>query len=885
MPRLREFASRLRALFTKGHDDAELGEEIQVHLDLLVDEYVRRGLSSADARAAARREFGGIEQIKEVYREQRGLPVLDVIAQDVRYAVRTLRRHRTFTSVAVGTLALGIGVNTALFSIVNAVLLRPLPFPDSQRLVQIAAARTNAGGVSSVASYPDFEDWRAESTAFAGMAAFTARDVALTSGNLAERVAGLQATPDFFEVLNVAPVIGRTFRPEDVDGGGKVVVLSDAVWKRHFAGSTDALGQTVRIEVWPTNDEEAFTVIGVMPPGFSFSVRTPEQIYTPLLRDPNRNHSFLRALGRLGPGVSPAAAQAEMEAIAGRIAERYPASNRNPGAQVIPLLHAQVGNTRTGLLIFLGVVGLVLLIACTNVANLMLARNMSRRHELALRGALGAGRRRLIQQLLTESVVLAVAGGVLGVLLASWTGPLLAATLAQHLEIPRIENARIDVWVLTFTLVVSLATAMLFGSVHAFPAASPDLNESLRDGTRTDRRQRTRTSYSPPVDRDRDRACTRPAGGCRLAAEEPSHAAHDGAGRDGRQRADGQLLAPESGSRQCERAIAILRGCSQRRAKAAGHAVRGAGRRLAVERRVGLAWLSDPRADRFIRPGARGQRQHRERRVFRTIGTPVRAGREFTTEDSAGTPGVIVINETAARRFWPGEDPLGKQITLSEDAVAGTLTVVGVAGDVRQMGLGEPARPEIFLNYMQPGPSWPWLVLVVRTVAAPMALAGPIRSIARSVDPRVPILEIRTLDDVLSGSLGEPQVYALLLGVFAALALVLAAVGLYGVVSYTVTERTHEMGVRMALGAVQGDVVRLVLGQGLALVVAGAAIGLGAALFMTRFLTSLVPSAVAGDPLTLSAVTALLLGVAFLAAYLPARRASRVDPIKALRYE
>ncbi len=270
---------------------------------------------------------------------------------------------------------------------------------------------------------------------------------------------------------------------------------------------------------------------------------------------------------------------------------------------------------------------------------------------------------------------------------------------------------------------------------------------------------------------------------------------------------------------------------------------------------------------------------------FRTIGTPVRAGREFTTEDSAGTPGVIVINETAARRFWPGEDPLGKQITLSEDAVAGTLTVVGVAGDVRQMGLGEPARPEIFLNYMQPGPSWPWLVLVVRTVAEPMALAGPIRSIARSVDQRVPILEIRTLDDVLSGSLGEPQVYALLLGVFAALALVLAAVGLYGVVSYTVTERTHEMGVRMALGAVQGDVVRLVLGQGLALVVAGAAIGLGAALFMTRLLTRLIPNAVAGDPLTLSAVTALLLGVAFLAAYLPARRASRVDPMVALRCE
>ena len=725
MPRLREFASRLRALFTKGHDDAELGEEIQVHLDLLVDEYVRRGLSPADARAAARREFGGIEQIKEVYREQRGLPVLDVIAQDVRYAVRTLRRHRTFTSVAVGTLALGIGVNTALFSIVNAVLLRPLPFPDSQRLVQITAARTNAGGVSSVASYPDFEDWRAESTAFAGMAAFTARDVALTSGNLAERVAGLQATPDFFEVLNVAPVIGRTFRPEDVDAGGKVVVLSDAVWKRHFAGRTDALGQTVRIEVWPTNDEEAFTVIGVMPPGFSFSVRTPEQIYTPLLRDPNRNHNFLRALGRLGPGVSPAAAQAEMEAIAGRIAERYPASNRNPGAQVIPLLHAQVGNTRTGLLIFLGVVGLVLLIACTNVANLMLARNMSRRHELALRGALGAGRRRLIQQLLTESVVLALAGGVLGVLLASWTGPLLAAMLAQHLEIPRIENARIDVWVLTFTLVVSLATAMLFGSLHAFPAASPDLNESLRDGTRTTAGSaRGRHTRRLLIVTETALALVLLAGaGSLLKSLLTLRTTAPGVTADNVLTASFWLpnRALVNANERLRFYEGVLNGVQRL------PATRSAA--LVADLPLSGAWDSLG----FQIPGrTASSARELEANVnivsagyFRTIGTPLRAGREFTTEDSAGTPGVIVINETAARRFWPGEDPLGKQITLSEDAVAGTLTVVGVAGDVRQMGLGEPARPEIFLNYMQPGPSWPWLVLVVRTVAAADGPGGP----------------------------------------------------------------------------------------------------------------------------------------------------------------
>jgi putative ABC transport system permease protein len=510
---------------------------------------------------------------------------------------------------------------------------------------------------------------------------------------------------------------------------------------------------------------------------------------------------------------------------------------------------------------------------------------MSRRHELALRAALGAGRRRLIQQLLTESVVLALAGGALGVLLASWTGPLLATLLAQHLEIPRIESARIDVWVLTFTLVVSLATAMLFGTVHAFPAASPDLNDSLRDGSRTTTGSaRGRHTRHLLIVTETALALVLLAGAGSLLKSLLALRT-TAPGLTTSKVLTASFWLPNRALANTSERLQFFEGLLDGVEKVPG-TVSAA---LVADLPLSGAWntVGFQIPGRTASPGSGFGANFNivSAGYFRTMAIPVRAGREFTTGDTAGTPGVIVINETAARRFWPGDDPLGKQITFSANNVVSTLTVVGVAGDVRQMGLGEPAHPEIFLNYMQPGPSWPWLVLVVRTAAAPMTLAGPIRSTARSVDERVPILEIRTLDDVLSGSLAEPQVYALLLGVFAALALVLAAVGLYGVVSYTVTERTHEMGVRMALGAVQGDVVRLVLRQGLTLVVAGTAIGLGAALLMTRFLTRLIPSAAAGDPLTLSTVSALLLGVAFVAAYVPARRASRVDPIVALRYE
>ena len=881
MTRLRVAAARLVGLLTRRRRETQLDEEIQAHLDLLADDYRRQGLSPEDAHAAARREFGGVEQLKETYRDQVGLPLVDALMQDARFAVRTSLRHRSFTAVAVLTLALGIGVNTTLFSIVNAVLLRPLPYPDSARLVHINTTRQGSGP----ASYPDFEDWVAESTGFAGLAAFTNRSVAVVSEGLAERVSAMQVTAGFFDVLGASPATGRTFQPDDFEAGGKVAILSDGAWKRHFGGDEQVVGQLLRIEVWPTTDEETFTVIGVMPPGFRFSVAMPEQIYTPLMRDPRRNASFLRAIGRLRPEVSIASAQAQMDAIASRLAARYPDSHRNQGVRVTALVQAQVGDTRTGLLILLGVVAIVLLIACANVANLMLTRNMSRRHELAIRRALGAGRGRLIRQLLTESVVLALAAGVVGALLASWTGPLLAAGLAQYLEVPRIESARVDLRVLAFTVAVSLGTALLFGSLHAFATASSNLGEGLHDGSRTTttgtRGRRTRQLL---IVAEMALALVLLAGaGTLLRSFLALRTMAPGFATENRVTASfwlpNKTVANDAEHRRFTEAL-----------------LSGADRLPGVEASALVADLPLSGAwDSFGfgipgRTGPDGEGFAANFNVasagyFRTMAIPVRAGREFTSEDSAGAPRVAIVNETAARQFWPGENALGKQIVLRDEGFGGTLTVIGIAGDVRQMGLGEAARPEIFLAYTQPTPPWPWLVLVVRTTAGSGDAGDSIRKLVQSIDPSVPVLETRTLDKVLSGSLAEPQVYTMLLSVFAALALVLAAVGLYGVIAYTVTERTHEIGVRIALGATEGAIIRLVLRQGLSVVLVGAGVGLLGASLMTELVTRLIPTAIAGDASMLLAMSALLVGTAGVATSLPARRASRVEPIVALRCE
>ncbi len=873
---LRASLLRLLAPLTRARREREFDEELESHLAMLVEDNVRAGMSPEAARRHARLTLGGIDQVKEHYRDRAGIPFVDHVFQDARVGARMLRRNPTFTIVAVLTLGLGIGANTAIFSVVNAVLLRPLPFPAPDRLVLIWATNTKSGDTQDVASYPDVEAWRAQSRSFDGMAAFTSRSAMLAGDGRAELVPALQTMPGFFETLGIQPAMGRTFRAEEQEPGSRVVILSDSGWKRHFGGRDDVLGQTLRV------NEEPHTVIGVMPEGVSVLPLEPEQVFTTVPRETNRNHGYLRTVARLKPGVSLEAAQAEMNAITGRIAAEFPKSNEFVGANVMPLVDALVGNARPGLIICLGAVAAVLLVACTNVANLLLSRNVSRQRELALRTALGAGRLRLMQQLLTETLLIAFAGGALGLVLATWTAPVLAALLLDSFPIPRVDGTRTDQSVLAFTLLVSIATALVCGGLHAFAAMSPDVSGGLRESSRT--------ATAAPAGR-RIRSA--------LVVTEIAIALALLAGAGAllksllvmRQTAPGfqsanvltvGFVLPQSKLQNDTDRLGFFETVLSRTAGLPG------ARSAALVANLPLNGGYDSLGFRIVGkppPQPRGYFSANFNIVshgyFRTLTIPVRSGREFTSEDSMAAPAVIVINETAAARFWPGEDPLGQQITTSKVP----LTVVGVVGDVRQMSLGNAARPEIYLNYQQPMPDWPRLTLVVRTDADPAALAPSIKAVAESTDRNVPVAQIRTLDDVLSGSMAATRVYTILLGSFALLGLTLAGVGLYGVVSYAASQRTHEMGIRQALGAARHDILRLVLRDGMWLAVAGLALGLAGAVGLTQLLTSLEPTVQSGNPLTLAAVSAVLLGVALTATFLPAYRASRIDPLVALRHE
>jgi putative ABC transport system permease protein len=887
-PALSTFRHWLRSLFHRERAEHELDSEVRYHLERQIEAKRAAGMSVEDARLATLREFGSVSLAKEESRDARGTLFLENTWKDFRYGLRTLRKNPGFTCVAVLTLALGIGANTAIFSVVNAVLLRPLPFPQSNRLVMVWATN-DSGSREDVASYPDFSDWKEQSRSFEGIAAFTNRTMTISDGNAAVLVRGIRPTPGFFELLGAQPEIGRTFRNEESDAGSAhVALLSDAFWKSQFAGRRDILGQTLNINMSRSDDANtAYTVIGVMPPDFKVSPDAQEQIYVPQVRDPDRGHGFLYVLGRLKPGVSIAQAQSEMDAVTHHLAEQYPKFDKGVGTNIVPLVDGLVGNMRPGLLIFLGVVALVLLIACTNVANLMLARGSARQKEIALRAALGAGRARLVRQLLMESTVLALAGGALGLILASWTVNFLVRVLTKNFQIPRIANTHTDVQVLAFTIALSLLTGIVFGLAPALASSKPDLNENLRESSRSaSGSTRGRRVRSALVITETVLALILLASaGLLLKTLLVMRSAAPGFQTSNLLTADIFLPQPEFTSN-------IPRMAFFRNALDRVRAVPGI-RSAALVADLPLGGGSDGMGFHIVgrpdpAPGVEFDASFNlvSADYFRTMAIPVREGREFTQQDSTNTPIVVVINETAARQFWPGESPMGKQISMPlTDKTPQIITVIGVTGDVRQRSLGTASRPEMFLDYMQPSPGWPEAVLVARTAGDPMLLAGTVKTMIASVNHDVAVTVVRTMDDVLSASIAQPQVYALLLGVFAGLALALAAIGLYGVISYGVTQRTHEMGIRMALGAGRGDVLRLILRQGLALAVSGVVIGLACTLAVSQLLTHLVGSVQPHDPLTLIAVSSLLMGVALAASYIPASRATRVDPVTALRHE
>ncbi|HVO09839.1 MAG TPA: ABC transporter permease [Vicinamibacteria bacterium] len=884
----------LRALghFSRSRNDLDFAAELDSHLAMQVEENLRAGMTPDEARRQARLKLGGMAAAMERQRDQGGLLLLDEVGRDLRLALRSLRRNPGYTVAAVMTLALGIGANVATFSVVHAVLLRPLPFPDPDRLVQLFATSAS-GDTHEVVSHPDFTDW-SRAGSFEQLGAFAGSSLTVSGAGAAELVSGLRVSASLFPTLGATAARGRLFTAEDEKPGAlPVAILSDGFWKRQYGGTPDAIGRVVRVE------DVAFTIVGVLPAGFRAPVGRPVQMYLPLQVDPDRGHGFLRVIGRLRRGVGLAGARAELGLITERLASTYPRTNASVGAHLVPLAEAMAQDVRPGLLLLAGVVLLVLLIACANVAGLMLARGSVRRRELAVRAALGAGRGRLVRQLLVESLVLSLGGGLAALVIGSWTAAGVAAMLAADLRaIPRLETTHTDAWVLAFTLVLSVVTGLVSGAAPAFAAASARGSEALREG------QRSGTgSHAPRLRRGLVVAETALAlvllagGGVLLKALLTLQATPPGFRAGKMLAADLWLPQPRLArladrARYYEEALARLRALPGVRSAAfvADLPLNGGSDGLGFH----ITGRPDPAPDQPFQASFNLATAG----YFHTMGIPTVAGREFGDRDRAGTPAVVVVNETAARRFWPGRSPLGERIELpleirqpeqhehgsgATTTTLITLTVVGVTADVRQATLALPPRPELFLSAMQAELPWPWTVLVARTARDPETLSGAVRDALLAADPNVPVVRVSTVESILSRSTAEPRVWAVLVGAFAGLALLLAAVGLYGLIAFSVSQRAHEIGVRVALGAARTTIVGMVLKEGLGLSLLGTATGLAGATAATRLLARLAAGVEAHDPWTLSAVTALLLAVGLAASYPPARRAARVDPATTLR--
>jgi len=875
MRSLRAWTVRLIAFVRAGRAERDLQAEIDSHLQLQTDDNIRAGMSPEAARRAAVLRMGGVERVKEAHRDRAGVPLFQNLGRDLRYALRILARHPTFSAVTVLTLALGIGANTAIFTLVNAVLLRPLPYADADRLVMLWATDAGSGSREVSISYPDFEAWRTGTRSFEQVAALTTRPAALGGGDQPELVPAVQTTPDFFRLLRVDALRGRTFAESDgAPDAPPAAVLSDGAWTRLFSGRPDIVGTTVTVNQRP------HVIIGVVPSSMHLIPAESEQVYTLLPRETDRRHLYLRTIARLRPGATLEAAQAELDVVTRRIAEAFPRTNGTTGANVVPLASVIGAPVRDGLLILLALVGAVLLIACTNVANLLLARNSSRQQELALRMSLGASRGRILQQLLAESFVLAMAGGVAGLLLGELLTGALVAMFDGVVPIPRIERVRIDTTVLGFAFAISVLTGFLFGVIPALIAAPGRLHAAARETGRTVAGSRGgRRTRAALVVLETALALMLLAASAMLTraflelrSTAPGFAADNVL-------AVGVRLPPtvRPGALRegfFEQVRERVQGLSGVRAAGFVSSLPMAGNRDSLQFRV----LDQP----GVRPVS-ASFNIASPGYFRAMRIPVTRGREFSASDNATGPAAIVINETAAQRFWPGMDPLGRRIAITGKPTE--FTVVGITGDVRQSDFGSAPRPEIFLSALQEGPDWAGFVLVVHTAADPLSFVPGVRAALQTADREVAMAKVGTMDDVLAGRLAEPRIYTSLLGGFAVLALALAAVGLYGVISCSVAQRTRELGIRLALGSSPSSMVGRVLREGAVLTGSGVILGLAGAYAATQGVATLLPGARPGDPWSLAGVAGLMLLVGAVAAYVPARRAARIDPLTALRAE
>jgi putative ABC transport system permease protein len=817
---------------------------------------------------------------------------------DLKFALRQLRKSPAFTSIAVLTLALGIGANTAIFSVVNALLLKPLPFPASQQLVAFGMTNTREKGppasLNSL-SYPDFFDFREQNGSLSNIAVYRDRAFALTSEEGAISLHGIKASAEFFDVLGIKPAIGRTFERADEQAGGgpggfKVIINHD-FWRKHFGGDAKVLGRSVEL------DRRSYTVVGVMPPGFQYPIQTdPVDFYVTIADDAsnpdgtkpqteNRGSHSLQAIGRLKPGVTIEQAQADLAAIAGNLEKKYPDSNSYFGVALEPLREELIGDVRTALYILFGAVVCVLLIANANVANLLLARASVRGKEMALRAAVGASRARLIRQLLTESLLLAGLGGLLGLLVAHWGTEALIKTVPQN--IPRITNIQLDSAVLVFTLLVSLATGVIFGLVPAWQASHVDLNASLKSGSRTgsggEHESRLRNGLVMA-----EVALALVLLICAgLLIQSFARLGRVQSGVQTERLLTAQLSLPGGGYPKNEKVIAFFDQFLTRIRALPGIDSASVIVPLPLS---GSNMVVD--FDNAEHPLPEGQREAAPVRIigtdyFKTMGIPLRQGRVFNENDRIESEPVVIVNERFAKKFFPGQNVIGKRIQpgfSADDTGTKMREIIGVVGNVKHVSLKNEDSPEMYLPRTQI--PFDIMSLVVRTkVSNPTALTSALRKELSALDRTIPLRSVRIFDDYISRSLARPRFNALLLSIFAGTALLLTAIGIYGVIAYSVSQRTNEIGIRMALGAGQSAIFRLIVGRAMMLVAISIVVGLIGAFAATRLLNSLLYGVGAWDSFTFLAIVFLVSGVAFLAAWLPAHRAAQVDPVVALRAE
>ncbi|MEK6299557.1 MAG: ABC transporter permease [Acidobacteriota bacterium] len=818
---------------------------------------------------------------------------METFLHDLRYGSRMLLKRPGFTAVAVLALALGIGANSAIFSVVNGVVLRALPYKDPEALMMVWNRRPLLQAQAGMNEFPvsaaDFVEWRDQNQVFEQIAAFHTQPFNITGAGEPEFLGGVRSSAGLFSLLGVEAKLGRTFLPEeDQPGAGHVVILSPGLWERRFGSDPQIIGQKL------TLNDEPYTVIGVMPPGFQFprkgempaGYQFPRQadLYTPLAWTPaqvgNRGRNFLAVVGRLKPQVGIAQAQAGMHEIAERLTQQYPQFNSNKEVFIVPLHQQVIGKVRTALLVLLGAVAFVLLIACANVANLLLARAASRQKEIAIRTALGASRWRVIRQLLTESVLLSLAGGTLGLLLAMWGIDLLLAISPANL--PRVDAIGVDGRVFGFTLAISLLTGIVFGLVPAIQASKPDVNEALKEGGRASSVSHNRFRGALVVSEVALSLVLLIGAGLMIRSFVRLLNSSPGLDPENVLTLDvGLPRTKYTGPQQ----VAFFQQVIERLRALPGVKSAGAVYPLPLSgAEEGMGFGIEGRAD-----SAPGERYNAGPRwvspgYFNTMGIALMKGRELSERDGGDSPRVLLINEAMAARYFPDEDPIGKRVAFDQvNNAPNWREIVGVVGDVKHSAMDSDPKPEMYFPFTQ-YPSF-FMTLVVRTSGDPLNLVAAARSEVLAVEKNQPISNVHTMEELLSNSIAQRRFNMLLLSVFAGVALLLAAVGIYGVMSYSVAQRTHELGVRMALGARTSHVLALVVKQGMTLALIGVGIGLAASFALTRVMASLLYGVSATDPLTFSVIALVLASVAFLACYLPARRATKVDPMVALRYE